>query len=225
MAAATPPITVLTLAIGADFKRELAAALDSKRAWCERQGYQYIEGGEQYWDRERPIPWSKVAFVLDVLGRLPEGELVFLSDADVYITNPDVRLEDAAVPLLPTEKDLLMTLDACGNVNSGNMLMRNTAWLRDWWRRVGEQRDLTYHIWWENAAMIRLLGTVEEDMAKTVITREHWRFNAYLRGQAGERLWQPGDLLVHFAGVYDLASMRRLIGEIQAGGRPRLSMG
>ncbi len=216
-------VVVLTLAIGADFKRALAAGLESKRAWCLRHGYRYIEGGEEVWDRQRPIAWSKVGFVLATLATLPEGELVFLSDADVLITNPAVRLEDAALPLLPAGKDLLMTQDACGNVNSGNMLMRNSAWLRDWWRRVGEQRDFTYHIWWENAAMIHLLETEEGDRAKTVVTKEHWRFNAYLRGVAGERLWQPGDLLVHFAGVYDLPTMARLIEEIQGGRIPLLA--
>ena len=147
---------------------------------------------------------------------------MFLSDADVLITNPELRLEDLAVPLLPDGKDLLMTIDACGHLNSGNMLMRNSAWLRDWWRRVGEQRDLTYHIWWENAAMIKLLETVPADLAMVAITAEHWRFNAYLRGLPGQPLWEPGCLLVHFAGVYDVQEMQRLIGEIQAGKCPRI---
>jgi len=218
------PITVLTLAIGADFRKGLAEVLAGKEEWCRRHGYRWVLGGEEHWDRQRPIPWSKVGFVLAELARLPEGALVFLSDADVYVTNPAVRLEDVAVPLLPAEKDLLMTIDACGHINSGNMLMRNTAWLRDWWRRVGEQRDLTYHIWWENAAMIKLLETEAADLAHTEITGEHWRFNAYLRGLPEQRLWQPGDLLVHFAGVYKVEEMGRLIGEIREGRVPRLSM-
>jgi hypothetical protein len=102
------------------------------------------------------------------------------------------------------------------------MLMRNSPWLRDWWRRIGEQTDLLYHIWWENAAMIRLLETVPEDLAKTETTAEHWRFNAYLRGLPGERLWDAGCLLVHFAGVYDLKIMEGLQREILGGGCPRI---
>ena len=218
------PITVLTLAIGADFRKGLADALAGKEEWCRRHGYRWVLGGEEYWDRGRPIPWSKVGFVLAELAKLPEGALVFLSDADVWITNPAVRLEDVVLPLLPADKDLLMTIDACGHINSGNMLMRNSAWLRDWWRRVGEQRDLTYHIWWENAAMIRLLEAEAADLARTEITGEHWRFNAYLRGLPGQRLWQPGDLLVHFAGVYKVEEMGLLAAEIRAGRVPRLSM-
>ncbi len=215
-------LVVATLAIGADFRKGLQEALDSKKEWCARHGYRWELGGEEHWDRSRPIPWSKVGFVLSLLSKLPDGALVFLSDADVLITNPALRLEDLVVPLLPDGKDLLMTIDACGHLNSGNLLMRNTAWLRDWWRRVGEQRDLTYHIWWENAAMIKLLETVPTDLAMVAVTPEHWKFNAYLRGLPGQPLWEPGSLLVHFAGVYDSKEMQRLIGEIQAGKTPRI---
>ena len=215
---------ILTLVIGEDFRKALAPALDSKKAYAERHGYKYVEGGEIYWNRERPIAWSKVDFVLDILGKIPEGELVFLSDADVLITNPALRLEDHVCPLLPPEKDLLMTIDACGHINSGNMLMRNSAWLKNWWTRVGQQTDLLYHIWWENAAMIRLLEMVPADLAKTEITAEHVRFNAYLRGLPGQPLWTPGCFLVHFAGVYNPKEMERLQGEILSGKIPRLTM-
>jgi hypothetical protein len=213
---------ILTLAIGKDFCQALGPALDSKCAYAAKHGYTYIQAGEEFWNRDRPIPWSKVEFVLKTLAGYPDGELFFLSDADVMITNPALRLEDHVVPLLPVNKDLLMTIDACGHLNSGNMLMRNSPWLRDWWRRVGEQTDLLYHIWWENAAMIRLLETVPSDLAKTETTAEHWRFNAYLRGLPGQRLWTPDCLLVHFAGVYDPKQMAALQEQILRGDIPRI---
>ena len=215
-------VVILTLAIGADFCRSLDPALESKRDYARRHGYKYIQGGEEFWNRKKPIPWSKVGFVLSVLKEVPDGELIFLSDADVLITNPAIRLEEVVIPLLPAGKDLLMTIDACGHLNSGNLLMRNSAWLRDWWRRVDEQVDLLYHIWWENAAMIRLLETVPADLAKTEITAEHWRFNAYLRGLPGQPLWTPDCLLVHFAGVYDPKKMEELQAQILRGEVPTL---
>ena len=51
-----------------------------------------------------------------------------------------------------------------------------------------------------------------------------WRFNAYLRGVKGTRLWQPGDFLVHFAGVYNATDMNDLITRMEAGEVPRLGM-
>ena len=217
-------ITILTLAIGADYRRSLAKALQSKRDYASRHGYIYKEAAEEWWDRHRPTAWSKVPFILDCLQKLPDGALVWQSDADVYITNPLLRLEDHVAPLLPNGKDMLLFMDACGHLNSGNILMRNTAWCRDYWRRVNERSDCTYHIWWENMAMIKELDSNVEDQQKVQISKEHKKMNAYVMGLPGEPLWEPGDFLVHFAGVYKPETMAKLIDDIEAGKVPRLDM-
>ena len=218
------PIYILTLVIGADYRRALAKCLESKRSYAERHGYTYIQGDEQFWDRNRPVAWSKIPFLLQTLATIPEGALVWLSDADVLITNPALKVEDQMAPLLPPGKDFLWTQDACGNINSGNCLFRNTAWSRGFWARVWDQTQFTYHIWWENAGMIHLMQTVQEDAAKMEVTGQHKKFNAYLRGRPGEPLWEPGDFLVHYAGVYDLKAMSEATEQILAGGVPRLPM-
>jgi hypothetical protein len=215
---------ILTLAIGKDYCKALIKALQSKVDYAKRHSYTYIQGDESEWDRERPISWSKVPFLLKHLSALPDGEIVWLSDADVFITNPTLRLEDHVLPLLPSNKDMLMTFDSCGHVNAGNILMRNSPWLRDFWRRVYEQTDCMYHIWWENAGILKLMETNPSDREKIEITKQHKRFNAYLMGLPNEPLWQPGDFLVHFAGVYDAKKMKDLIDAICTGQIPRLSM-
>jgi hypothetical protein len=217
-------ITILTLAIGADYRRSLAKALESKRNYAQKHGCTYKEAGEEWWDRNRPTAWSKVPFILDTLKGLPEGALVWQSDADVLITNPELRIEEHVLPLLPEGKDMLLFWDACGHLNSGNILMRNTAWCRDYWRRVNERADCTYHIWWENMAMIKELEANKEDQEKIQVSKDHKRMNAYIMGLPGEPLWSPGDFLVHFAGVYKLETMTRLIQEIESGHLPRLDM-
>lgn len=215
---------ILTLAIGADYRKSLQKGLDSKRHYAEKHGYTYIQGDETCWDRTRPISWSKVPFLLSHLEKLADGELVWMSDADVLITNLNMKLEDHVVPLLPPTKDMLMTADACGHINAGNILMRNSKWLREFWKRVYEQTDMIYHIWWENAGILKLLKENENDRNHVEITKEHKRFNAYLMGLPNEPLWEPGDFLVHFAGVYTPEKMKGLIEEIEAGKVPRLSM-
>jgi len=197
-------ITILTLAIGHDFCHELKDCLDSKVAYAIKHGYKYIQGGADYWIRDRPIPWSKIPFVLSVLDGLDEGAIVWLSDADVLITNHEIRIESHILPKLSEGKDMLMCIDACGHLNSGNLFFRNTAWTRDFWKRVGEQTDLLYHIWWENAAIIKLLELNETDLARVEITSDHTKFNSYNQGLPGQPLWKPGDFLIHFAGVYDI---------------------
>jgi len=217
-------VTILTLVIGEDYRTGLAEALQSKIDYAKTHGYTYIQGAEEFWDRERPIPWSKIPFVLSVMKTLPEGALVWLSDADVFITNPTIRLEECMVPLLPANKDLLMTLDACGHINSGNILFRNTAWMRAFWEKVWQRTDYLYHVWWENAAMIKVLDENLDDFAKTEITGHHKKFNAFLRGIEGQPLWEQGDFLVHFAGVYDPKEISALISQIRNGQTPRLQM-
>ena len=217
-------LTITTLVIGADYSKALEPCLKTKREYAEKHGYTYIQGDNKFWDRTRPIAWSKIPFLLDVLSKLPDGALVWQSDADVVITNPSYTIESHVLPLLPDSKDMLLTLDACGHINSGNILMRNTPWLRDYWKRVGEQKQFTYHIWWENAAMIHLYQTNPVDNSKIIVSKEHKRFNAYLQGIPGEPLWVPGDFLVHFAGVYDIDKMNDLAARCLRGETPRISM-
>jgi galactosyl transferase GMA12/MNN10 family len=217
-------LTIITLAIGEDYRKSLKKALESKRNYAEKHGYKYFEFGEEQWDRTRPIAWSKVPIILKVLNSLPEGSLVWQSDADVMITNQALRIEDHVQPLLPSEKDMLLTYDACHHINSGNILMRNTQWCRDFWRRVNERTDCTYHIWWENMAMIHLLEENPEDKKKIEISNQHKRFNAYVMGMEGEPLWEPGDFLVHFAGIYKPEKMKTLIEDIEQGKIPRIPL-
>jgi hypothetical protein len=56
------------------------------------------------------------------------------------------------------------------------------------------------------------------------ITKNHKAFNAYLRGVEGQPLWEQGDFLVHFAGVYSPKDIQDLTDRIVAGETPRLSM-
>jgi hypothetical protein len=217
-------VVITTLVIGADYTDAMEPCLKTKQSYAKKHGYTYIQGGSEFWDRTRPIAWSKINFLLDVCKKVPEGELIWQSDADVVITNPSYTVEQQMLPELPVDKDMVMTLDACGHINSGNILFRNTAWARDFWKRVGEQKQFTYHIWWENMAMIHLYETNPVDNQKIQITKKHKLFNAYLRGLEGEPLWTPGDFLVHFAGVYDLKQMAELAKRCLAGEVPRLSM-
>ena len=220
----TPQKPVIsTLVIGADYKKGLQTCLASKRAYAEKHGYPYVEGNEQFWDRTKPIAWSKIPFLLDLCSKVPEGTIIWQSDADVMITNPEITLE-SLLPMLPEGKDMLLTMDACGHINSGNIFFRNTEWSRDYWRRVNQQTQYTYHIWWENAAMIALYQNNPLDNSMIEVTKNHKAFNAYLRGLAGEPLWEQGDFLVHFAGVYNPKEMNDLATRILAGETPRLSM-
>ena len=200
-------IAVITFLVGPDYKRWMDPGIQSKREWCARHGYDFHCGGETVWDRTRPIPWSKLLYLQQFL---KDYDYLFVSDADVLITNPALKIEDVILPQLGT-KDLLWTMDACDHLNSGNMLLRCSArdWIKDYFDTVWAQEDLIYHIWWENAAMIKVLELFPEHAMHVATCKESWLFNAYLFGPTRKtidpprRLWQEGDLLIHFAGVYN----------------------
>jgi hypothetical protein len=205
-------IAVLTFAVGGDYKRAMEPGMASKRAYCSRHGYTFLEGGEDVWDRKKPIPWSKINFILKYLD---DYDFLFWSDGDVIITNPEKRLEDLVLPLLTSGKDMVWCRDACGNLNNGNVLFRGrSAWAKDFLQRCYAQEQLTHHIWWDNAAFCLLYETVEADKTHIVTVEDPALFNAYLfdrenSAESAVRLYQPGDFLVHFAGVYDAWNIHR----------------
>lgn len=210
-----PKIAILTFCVGADYKKAMEPGLASKREYAKRHGYDFHEGGDDVWDRTKPIPWSKFNFILKYIN---DYDFLFWSDADVIILNQELMLETQVLHLLPTEKDLLWTLDACHHFNNGHLLIRGkSAWAADYFRRASQQADLLYHIWWDNAAMIRLYETNATDKAMIETCREHWKFNSYIYGPTDKaddpttRLYKPGDFLIHFAGVYDPWNIHRLM--------------
>jgi hypothetical protein len=217
-------IAIITLAIGADYRKGLARALASKKAYAEKHNYHYFEFHEERWNRERPVAWSKVPIWIEFAAMTDKYDYIWISDADVYITNMDKTLEEWVIPLLPAEKNLLMCWDSCGTPNSGNMILRTGSWAVDFFGRVWNKTDCLYHIWWEQMAMVQLFQDNPEDAAKLEMINDAYKFNAFLKGDPGRRLWEKGDFLVHFAGVYDLDLMNKFMDMIDSGETPRISM-
>ena len=210
-----PKIALLTFCVGADYKRAMEPGLASKRAYAEKHGYDLHIGGEDVWDRSRPIPWSKFNFINKYLDQY---DYLFWSDADAIILDQEQMLETQILPLLPPEKDILWTFDACHHYNNGHLLIRGRSeWVRDYFKRAYAQTHLIHHIWWDNAAMITLFENEAADKAKIETCREHWKFNAYVFGpnnsatDASVRLYEPGDFLIHFAGVYEPLNIYRMM--------------
>lgn len=212
---AKPRIAILTFCVGADYKKAMEPGLASKRAYAAKHGYDFITGGEEVWDRDRPIPWSKFRFIQKYID---DYDFLFWSDADAIILDQEKALEVQVLPRLPTDKDMLWTYDACSHYNNGHLLLRGrSAWLKDYLTRAYAQTDLLYHIWWDNAAMIKLFEENPSDKAHIETCHDHWLFNSYVFGprdsadDTSTRLYKPGDFLVHFAGVYDPWNIYRMM--------------
>jgi hypothetical protein len=206
-----PEIIILTFAVGGDYKRDLEQCFKSKETYAAKHNYKYIQGGNEWWDRSRPIAWSKIPFLLSELRKnCDKNCVIWLSDADVLLTNMELSIESHILPVFPANKSLLWCRDSCGNWNSGNIFIRPNAWSINFFERVWNYTEALYHIWWENKAMIDLLSASDAvaDRQQTVFLTDNRRFNSYIQccetvdGQK-QGVWQPGDFLVHFAGIYD----------------------
>ena len=53
---------ILTLAIGDQYKKTVQPSQQTKKEYCARHGYEYIDD-ESVYDPSRPIAWSKILLI------------------------------------------------------------------------------------------------------------------------------------------------------------------
>ena len=197
-------IAVATLVVGEDYRKAVALATQSKIDYCHNQGYDFIF--ETGFDATRPVPWSKIPLIKRVL---PRYDFVFWSDADAMVVNPDVRLEQMFGDFLDSDKHMVVTRDAAGNINLGNFIIRNCDWSFELLSKIWEQTQFLHHKWWENAAFIYLFSSEPKIQKHTaVVPYDRYAFNSYPHYPNG---YKEGDFIVHFAGIHNLGELERLI--------------
>jgi hypothetical protein len=214
-------IAIITFIVGNDYKKGMEIGIQTKIEYGKKHGYDFYFGGEDVWDRTRPIPWSKLKYIEKFLDKtLYNYDYLFVSDADVMITNDEVKLESLIEKM--EGKDLMWTYDACEHLNSGNMFLRvnndeSVKWIKDFFTDVWNCEELIHHIWWENAGMIKIFQTNEVHRNHIKTCEEYWLFNNYLFDGTGKsdgssrRLWEEGDFLVHYAGIYKSSGIQTMM--------------
>ncbi|GEO81445.1 hypothetical protein [Pararhodospirillum oryzae] len=132
------------------------------RAWGARLGVPVHV--ERALDTGRPPAWAKIA----ILGALLNGatDWVLWVDADALV----LRLDADPRPLLDPGRDLWL---ACHHQwvhpmpgmavrfdvpNTGVMALKASDWTRDFLARVWAAERWLNHPWWENAAVLELMG-------------------------------------------------------------------
>lgn len=231
--------SIMTVAIGADYRKALQAGLNSKRTYATIHRYPYIEIHDEIYEHERPPAWYKIKAIINYLTdpNIIKTDWLFVSDADVIITNYNKPLSE--IITLSTKGDIIWSLDACGHLNSGNMFIRtSSSHVVAFLNRVWNYTLFIYHPWWENAAMVHLYLT-DPSVREFIITDiNSSKFNAYLTSVSPEvveqnitdlirddisllhfhaartTIYSPGDLLIHFAGIYNTSIIKRMMEHI-----------
>jgi len=214
-------IALATLVIGNDFSKTIKPGLISKQEYCDLHNYDFVVGGDEIYDKERPPAWSKINLVRKILG---DYDVVFLSDADVVITNPLVTLDHFVDTLMPEKRKVELknyvefgdnanlvnnynaeiTLSAIPdklillsrdnlNINTGNMFFKNDPKVMAILEDVYAQTQFIDDPWWEQRAFIHLYETQQlvRDVTQLVGASI---FNTY------EKNWNPGNFLIHLPG-------------------------
>jgi hypothetical protein len=141
----------------------LEVSAQSFQLYADRHGYDVILHHDLL-APDRPASWSKVPALLDAFDRY---DLVFWIDADAAIVDASRDIADeltgrSIVGLVAHEYEG-QTIPNCGV-----MAVRTTRRSRKLLEEMWEQTDLIDHKWWENAAMLRILGYELEPAVRLV---------------------------------------------------------
>ena len=193
-------IGLFTLVVGQEYRGSVSPGLRTKRAYCGRHGYDYLEVIEHALAQgaELPVSWYKLSFLGDIL-RNGTHDVVFCSDADVCITNPAICLETIIQEHFPPVKDFLFCRQAvwAPRVNAGNFFVRNTAWSRrflETWFQQGKRYESANREFWEQDYINDICdGPGAGDIRDHIeVIGDQRVFNSFHLN------WMAGDFLVHF---------------------------
>ncbi len=189
---------VVTMAVGHEYEKLVEAGIENKRSYCQKHGYDFIYSNE-WLDPSRPIPWSKIKLLEEAL-KQSNYKWVLWTDADALIMNQGIRLED----IIDDKYDFLITSDM-HTINSGNFLLKNSDWSKQFLKTIYAHTECIDHPWWENQAILLEYQNSEEVQQKTRILPQRI-MNSYapelmtrmsLENAIGIN-YRPGDFIIHF---------------------------
>ncbi|WP_312283715.1 putative nucleotide-diphospho-sugar transferase [Candidatus Igneacidithiobacillus taiwanensis] len=189
----TKKIALATICVGKNYTDDMWPGILSKVEYCDKYGYDFIFVRESL-NNELPLIWSKFYLIEKLL--LDGYDKIFYSDADVFITNPTIRLESI---FASHEGDILVSQDING-INIGNLFVRNTTASLDLIRKC--LQDERFHFnspWYEQAAFVYHV-TNDKNFSNTISICQKNVFNSYVND------WVANDFLIHLAGVYGRVS-------------------
>lgn len=196
MLAKAPRIHVATMSVGDWYQQATYPSYPNKEAYCEKHGYAFHAYTESL-DTSRPIPWSKVLIILEIFDKYPDCKWVFWTDADSLIMNSDVRLEDH----IDQTYDMIAATDS-GHLNSGQMLIRNCKWSKDFLSRIYAKEEFINNGWWEQSAMMDEFENNHRDRKHCKLLKQRsMNSTSFEQCQGENAYWHEGDFIIHFAGA------------------------
>jgi FtsZ-binding cell division protein ZapB len=143
---------IASVAIGSH-KELLDLSIGNLNDYARRYGYKISICYESL-DPDRPVAWTKILHILNLMNNFEE---ILWIDADAIIKDASKDISEEVFQ----ESDLAWVYHEYENQshpNSGVMFIRVNAATQRLFELANLQRDLDHHPWWDQAALMRVLG-------------------------------------------------------------------
>lgn len=184
-------IAILSLAIGEEYKKSVELCQKSKKMYCDKNNYDYIEDSSVY-DSTRHPAWSKVLLILKYLSFY---DYVVWMDADIIIMNDSLKLE----PYID-QQDFILCIDPGLLRNTGLLFVKNTKYAYDLLTTVYNEGSFKNEPLWEQSCFNDLYNKNCMDLQShcSILLRGMHKLNITMYD------YKYGDLLIHFMGIRSL---------------------
>jgi len=214
-------IGLLTVVTNGDYYNLYEDAFFIKKNYCKYHNYDFIFDSIERNKYPKGKGWIKIYKLIEVLRNY---DYVFLSDADVVITNRDIRIEDIIDRYKNDDTFMFVTTDF-NSINSGNIIFKNCdttfKFLKDLLdindNPIRNSVDTYFKPFgvYEQPSIIYLLNTNKKyyDNCKII---PQFELNSYtdlfailkqenilneINHTKNRTNWKEGDFLIHFAGI------------------------
>ena len=197
-------IAIVSIASGEAYRDSVSLGLKNKEEYCARHGYDFI-CSDKTLDASRGITWSKILLILEVM-KNKDVKWIFWSDADALIMNTALLIED----LIDEKYNLIINFDHNG-FNSGHFLIRNCEWSRRFLEEAYTHDEFVNDPEWEQGAMLTTLQSdLKYSRATKIVPQRLMNSFPGVFGSLLQVTYQPGDFVLHFAGVRDVHILKAL---------------
>lgn len=193
-----------------------------KLEYCERHGYEFYNiGDEEIGPVDGPwsfsMDWHKPRYVSELFAQRPDIEWALVTEADATITNLTIPMSDR----VDNDFHVVVPVDRL-NINSGNMLVRNSPEGRAYLQSMLADGDKYLTNTTNNpifGLQLWMVDTIDQfgDITK-IVPQKH--MNSYeleiydycdvstdIMGNSG--VWTKGDWIVHWPGIRHEVRLQR----------------
>lgn len=163
-----------------------APASYTKQEWGGRHGIPFVRSTVLP-EKDFAPAWLKVAVLVTVLKQMDEGKRVWLTDADLCVTNMTRKPHGVFGHMKPISDLLVMHDGVCWN--TGSIVVKNSEKMRAWLMDVWCDRYKPYPLWEQDSMISR----------QTFIEYQEDKPNADYNVYANR--WFKGDFTAHLTGI------------------------